>query len=164
MKKVLLILFCLCVCGYSYATTMCARNDTVVVSLDSQTSGTGNGNDAIEWTWFSTFSYGRVSGEATCLSAAEGLGRTGAMGAYYGTGEYSSTFIDTVKGLQDYDADGAERRYCWCKMTHPAVSRWVFYYDGGSASNCASNCADGCGNGVRRRADLRSGVFGSVGK
>lgn len=41
-------------------------------------------------------------------------------------------------------------------------SRWVFYYDYGSASNCASNCAGDCGNFVRDDGSLRAGLFGSV--
>ena len=61
------------------------------------------------------------------------------------------------------DADGNDRGYCWCRMTHPASSRWVFN-NSNSASNCASNCANNCGNNAQNNAALRSGLFGSVGK
>ncbi len=51
---------------------------------------------------------------------------------------------------------------CWCKMTDPAVSRWVFCRSYSSASVCSNLCAYVCGDDVRNRSDFRSVVFGSV--
>ena len=145
------------------ATDMCARNDTMVFVFDKELNGASHGSNATEWTWWASFAYGRVSGEATCLSATEGLGRTTDRGAYYGTGEYANTFIDVEPGLHGTDSDGNERRYCWCKMTHPFSSRWVFDYDFASASGCVSSCANHCGVSVIGFPVMRGGVFGSVG-
>ena len=149
---------------YANATDMCARDDTMVLVFDKDIGGSGYGNNATEWTWWTSFAYGRIAGDATCLSVKEGLGRTGTMGAYYGTGDYSKTFIEVEPGLKGTDSDGNDRKYCWCKMTHPVSSRWVFsdraYAD---SSSCASDCAASCGNRVRNYSALRGGVFGSVG-
>ena len=111
---------------YANATDMCARDDTMVLVFDKDIGGSGYGNNATEWTWWTSFAYGRIAGDATCLSVKEGLGRTGTMGAYYGTGDYSKTFIEVEPGLKGTDSDGNDRKYCWCKMTHPVSSRWVF--------------------------------------
>ena len=127
MKKILMIV-ALCVPFCAFATDMCARDDIMIMVFDPMVNGTDSGNNAAEWTWWASFAYGRVAGDATCLSAAEGLGRTSGQGAYYGTGDYANTFITADAGLNGVDADGAERKYCWCKMTHPASSRWVFGY------------------------------------
>ena len=108
------------------ATDMCARDDTMVLVFDKDIGGSGSGSNATEWTWWVNFAYGRIAGDATCLSAAEGLGRTSGQGAYYGTGDYSKTFIEAESGLKGTDSDGNDRKYCWCKMTHPVSSRWVF--------------------------------------
>ncbi|MBQ0013030.1 MAG: hypothetical protein KBS86_00450 [Proteobacteria bacterium] len=113
-------------------------------------------------TWGATFSWGVVTGEATCLSEAEGLGRTSGYSPY-GTGEYSNTFIDASKGLSGKDADGADCIYCWCNMQSPAVSRWVLDHGHASSSNCAGSCADGCGNRVQAVSSFRSAVFSSFG-
>ena len=156
--------FILCVLPMvACATDMCARDDIMVMVFDPQVAGTNNGVNTAEWSWWTAFPYGRIAGEATCLSKTEGLGQTATLGAYYGTGTYASTFITADSGLSGTDDAGEERKYCWCKMTYPAVSRWVFSNAYGSASACASNCARYCGSYVRNTAAMRVGVFGSIG-
>ena len=163
MKKILCVVLICMASVVANATDMCARNDTMVFVFDKDIKGTSNGNNATEWTWWTGFAYGRVSGDATCLSAAEGLGRTTGRGAYYGTGDYANMFIDVEPGLHGTDSDGNERKYCWCKMTHPFSSRWVFNDANASASSCVSSCAAYCGRYVQANAAMRGGVFGSVG-
>ena len=161
MKKILMIV-ALCVPFCAFATDMCARDDIMIMVFDPMVNGTDSGNNAAEWTWWASFAYGRVAGDATCLSAAEGLGRTSGQGAYYGTGDYANTFITADAGLNGVDADGAERKYCWCKMTHPASSRWVFNNAFASASACVA-CSSSCVNYFHGTPAVRRGVFGSVG-
>ena len=146
------------------AQTMCVRDKSLVISLDKNTGGTGSGSNASEMIWWTDFSYGRIYGEATCLSAAEGLGRTAGTGAYYGVEEYATTPITAEAGLNGKDANGDERKYCWCRATHPVSSRWVFNGLRPSASECASWCAYLCGSNVQASAAaIRGGVFGSIG-
>ena len=51
---------------------------------------------------------------------------------------------------------------CWCKMTSPAVSRWVFRYSYSSAGACAELCVNACAHYVWVNASLRSALFGSL--
>ena len=162
MKKIVLIL-CLFMTIPVMATEMCARNDTIVIPLDSNVGGTSNGNNAAEATWWAIFSYGRIYGLSTCLSAAEGGKPSGSMGVYTNDKGQMLPQDEALAGRTGQDADGNDRGYCWCKMTHPAYSRWVFAYSA-PASGCVSNCASHCGNYAQRNAALRSGLFGSVGK
>ena len=148
---------------YANATDMCARDDTMVLVFDKDIGGSGSGNNATEWTWWVNFAYGRIAGDATCLSVKEGLGRTSGQGAYYGTGDYSKTFIEVEPGLKGTDSDGNDRKYCWCKMTHPVSSRWVFGNAYADSSACASNCANYCGGRANAYHAVRGGVFNSVG-
>ena len=90
-------------------------------------------------TWANIFPYGNVSGVAVCNDTG-------------GT-------VNRASNSEQYETGGVK---CWCKMTHPAVSRWVFRNSYSSASVCATYCALGCGDDVRARSDFRSGVFGSV--
>ena len=144
MKKILIILIMLCVATPLHATTMCAAEDTTAVILDPSISGTSMSYDEITMTWSTTYPYGTIYGVAAWLSV---------NGGTHGTINY------------DLDAGGGEKEggYCWCKMTHPASSRWVFT-SSTSASNCASACARNCAAYARGNAALRSGLFGSVGK
>ena len=53
-------------------------------------------------------------------------------------------------------------KHCWCKMTSPAVSRWVFYASLVSAGDCAWNCAYLCAYNVQNPEAFRSALFGSL--
>ena len=143
MKRFFYMFLMLCpLCAF--ATDMCARDDTMVLVFDTAISRTTGINNSIEKTWTEKFSYGTFSGEATCLSAAEGLGRTTGQGAYYGTGEYANTLITAETGLSGLDANENERKYCWCRMTHPFLTPWVFNRDMGNScadGGCPSICA-----------------------
>ena len=162
MQKVLIVGLMLLMPCVGGALTMCVRDSSLVVSLDQSIGGTTNGNNASEMLWWTEFSYGRIYGEATCLSEAEGGKPSGSMGVITNSnGEMLSQ--DIPAGLKNKDADGNDRGYCWCRMTHPAYSRWVFN-SSYSASNCASDCAYNCGFNARYYAALRGGLFGSVGK
>ena len=131
MKRVI-VTYCvtLIMCVFSVcanAQTMCVRDKSLVISLDKNVQGTSHSSNKSEWIWWADFPYGRIYGDATCLSAEEGLGRTGTMGAYYGVDDYAKTPITADAGLSGTDANGNERKYCWCRATHPVSSRWVFY-------------------------------------
>ena len=144
MKKVIYLLIGVLLSMPAGATTMCALEDTTAVILDPSISGTGFKSDVNTFTWNTTFPYGTIYGVAACLSVNGG----------------SQGTINP-----DLDASGGEKEggYCWCKMTHPAYSRWV-YRASYSASNCASSCANYCGYNAQIYAALRSGLFGSIGK
>ena len=162
MKKILIIYLVLLIPCVGDALTMCLRDNSLVVSLDKSISGTGNGYSAAEMLWWTEFSYGNIYGEATCLSEAEGGKTTGGMGAITNT---KDTMIpqSISGGLSGQDANGNDRIYCWCRMTHPAKSRWV-YSISYSASACATDCSYYCANRARFSSALRGGLFGSVGK
>ena len=161
MKKIL-ALFILLVLFCAFATDMCARDDTMVLVFDPLVSGSG-GSNANEWTWWTAFPYGTIAGDATCLSVNEGLGRVSGAGAYYGIDEYANTFITADTGLNGLDADGNERKYCWCKMTYPVSSRWVFKGVYSSAIRCKTACANECSGYIRGTQGLRAGIFDSIG-
>ena len=154
MKKIIIVLGCFMTFGAG-ATEMCARNDTIVVPLDATVTGNGNGYNTVEWMWWATFEYGKIYGTATCLSPAE-------------VTELLPSDDDELLGRSGKDAAAQEsggadnRTQCYCKLTHPMSSRWVFYYSH-SASNCASYCASNCAYGAHNDVGLRSGLFGSVG-
>ena len=154
MKKIIIVLGCFITFGVG-ATEMCARNDTIVVPLDATVPGTGNGYNTVEWMWWATFEYGKIYGTATCLSKAE-------------VAELLPSDDDELLGRSGKDATAEKegtadnRGECYCKLTHPMSSRWVFFYSY-SASYCAFNCALNCANSAPSAVGLRSGLFGSVG-
>ncbi len=166
MKKILCVVLICMASVVANAQTMCVRDKSLVISLDKNVQGTSYSNNKSEWIWWVDFPYGRVYGDATCLSAEEGLGRTTGQGAYYGVDDYASTPITAEAGLSGTDTNGNERKYCWCRATHPVSSRWVFVSASADSSACASLCITaygGCAGSVRDRPEVRGGVFESVG-
>ena len=155
MKKVFFLLFTV-LPVVATARTMCVRDNSLVISLDKNINGTTSGYSKTEPVWWVDFPYGRIYGEATVLSAAEGLGRTNTQGSYYGIDEYANTPIVAEAGLSGVDANGNERKYCWCRITHPVQSLWVFEQP---TSACTSYCA-----GIVQNYDsMRHGLFKSIG-
>ena len=150
MKKIIILMISLVlpVCGVN-AAQMCAENTTTTIVLDPSIAGIGYTYDLPTWTWETRFPYGTINGIAACVTTGEGKTRG-----------------DTVAGLTEGNnlvvGGEAVGKYCWCKMTHPAVSLWAFRNTSGSASVCASNCAFSCGYHVQYYSSLRAGLFGSV--
>lgn len=138
----------------SYATTMCAENDSVVVILDPSINGTGFGYEKSKGTWSTSFPYGYVSGISVCLNSNKGQG----------TGGWMANLTDINPDGEEKTVAGSEKygRYCWCKATHPVSSRWVFNSDRGSASSCNSVCAENCGYYTRINEAMRTGLLNSI--
>ena len=87
---------------------------------------------------------------------------------YYNIGYIASDSndISTLNGQWTSQTGGgtlaSDEYHCWCKLTSPAASPWVFDGTGSSASDCALDCASDCANFVRIAARFRGAVFGSV--
>ena len=103
-----------------------------------------NSYNAEDATWITTFSYGIVSGIASC-------------------NEIPGTNLNPYSGNQNNIQQGTEGTNCWCRMLSPVRSAWVFNYTHGSASACASHCANGCGADVRDSTSFRSRLYSIAG-
>ena len=74
----------------------------------------------------------------------------------------------STKGASQYttatelDVSSTSNKYCWCKMTNPAVSRWVFYRSYTSVGACALDCASLCAYLVQTDATFRAAMFDSL--
>ena len=139
MRKFLLSIIATFITFSAYASAMCSDTDYVTIVLDPYINGTNFTYNDASMTWTTIFPDGNVSGIAVC-------------------NDTGGTFGVSSNNKQ-YETGG---KNCWCKMTHPAVSRWVFRYSASSASDCAGLCAYRCGDYVRDSSAFRSGVFGSV--
>ena len=149
MKKYFLILGLL-VSVPSYATKMCAVNDSVAVVLDPTINGTEYSYDNIDGTWWTQFPYGRIFGISSCIDTTWGRVAGG-----------------TVPKMTDSKGNrviGSEKNgsYCWCKITRPVSLFWVFINTFGSDTLCASRCTYYCGNLVQNDRAVRAGLFSTA--
>ena len=93
--------------------------------------------------WSAVFSYGTLSGISAC------------------TADAGSRFnVDETKNF----AAGGSGSQCWCKMTSPATSGWVYITSLGSTCNnkCAYICAQNIGSN-RNAPTTRTNMFSSAG-
>ena len=108
-------------------------------------AGTDSSYNTSERTWSVTFPNYTVSGIASCNNSS---------GTYStASPEYNNVFNTGTSGV-----------YCWCRMTNPVRSAWVFNFTGSNNSYCISSCAADCAYDVRNDKQLRGGVFGSAGQ
>lgn len=106
--------------------------------IDPNINGSSYTYDEEDKTWRVIFSYGTISGTALCSITLS-----------------SSSTPD--------ESNVGDIRYCWCRITHPVLSHWVFFADFGSSLSCSMVCAERCGYIVRNNyANMRSKLFDSV--
>lgn len=158
MKKIVACLFVLlpfCV----FATDMCARDDTMIMILDPLIPDRPKGEfNSVEWRWGVNFPFGRVSGDATCLSESEG-GATALL---------STLDADIETGQHGMDSDGNERKYCWCRISHPFGTKWYLNMVYASADVCKTVCvrtdSSGCASNLIFDSTFRHNVFDLIGR
>ncbi len=110
-----------CLAGIAAAATKC-------VALNSSTTCTGiSDKNILDWS-------------SNCTTNGTSITVRGIAGCSDKNGGGADATTDTLTTSETE----ANNRYCWCKMTSPAVSSWVFATAPVSAGVCASGCANGC--------------------
>lgn len=150
MKKLIIIIAMILPMALP-AATMCSKNDTITIVLDPSIGGTNYTSSSVTFKWSAWLPYGTVRGIAACLSSAYGKSIGGTVVDLHDNGELV-VGTETNGGL------------CWCRMTHPALSLWVYDGNYGTGSVCASNCAKNCGYNTIAASvlALRQGLFSSA--
>lgn len=95
---------------------------------------------------------------ATCNNATDGISGisvSGVAGCSNASGGTSDT-LSTSSTVND-------NRHCWCKMTSPAVSKWVYMSLMSGYSDCATNCSYMCANQLKSDSTFRAAMFGNMG-
>ena len=123
-----------------------AMSNRTAIILEPSVPGSGNTEyDPTEKTWKATFSYGTVSGVASCNNTAGSSNSTAHP-------EYNSTFTQATTGTQ-----------CWCRMTSPVRSAWVYDGPKDNAATCETNCAYNCTYYVNNSASFRTAMYTTAG-
>ena len=156
MKKIALIILTMITIP-SYATTMCAINDTVAVVLDPSVAGSASAvdNSTGVWTFFSP--YGTMQGLAACINKSDD-----SYNHVLKDDRNNDGILTKVIGNERYG------QYCWLKIMHPVSSRWVLARNYGSQGGCNSLCfgtSDWFALGGlfnRNENSLKSKLFGSI--
>ena len=175
MKKIIICLFCL-IAFNAHATEMCARRDITVVPLDATVAGGGGLTqfDQTEWIWWGNPSYGKIYGTATCLALQEIRDISGdqtikitGVGGLSGIYTLPTDDYELMGRYGYYNGDTSipenERKYCFCKLTHPMSSQWVINIIEPDMQWCKTRCMDVCGRHAGDPEKLEA-MFRSIGK
>ena len=153
MKKIIMFL-CLAVFIIpTYAVDMCVSDDTVAVVLDPNVAIDSRSYDDAKSEWRANAGYGTVVGVSACIGTRL---------------QWTYTTYDGVLQVNNNVVVGGERtgESCWCKITHPVVSKWVYICEGtscGTGTPCAVSCTYACSNVFKdNRSEIRKLLFGSV--
>lgn len=141
MKKIGIIISLASIMIPAYATTMCANNNTVAVVLDPTIGGIGHSYGT--GTWSVIFTYGTIYGISACINHSGQYGLAESM-----LKDTNNNITNIVVGSETYG------NKCWCKMTHPKISKWVYV----GQANCSS-CSNACGGNIKVYADMRKSLF-----
>ncbi len=133
----------------AYATTICGADDTIAIILDPEIGGTSGSSNSSTKEFYVAFPYGTLWGISTCAETP-------------GT---QNMAIDELRDSNGRLVTGGENSgsHCWCKMTHPAASNWVYFAD--FATTCHIFCASTCYSAFKSGdSAFRASIFESVGK
>lgn len=150
MKKILLFT----VSGALFAAPVnavqkCVALNTTDTTCVSTTEIVYNVKSTVDWT-------------ATCTTNGTSVPITG-VGVCSSTMMSSGMVLSSIETSRSDDADNGNMFNCWCKMTYPVVSQWVFARSGpeaGCTYQCASLCALYLQNNFN---DVRSNMLSSLG-
>lgn len=174
MKKFLYLICCVFIGFSAYATEMCAHRDVTVVPLDATVNSIGRagyGNDGVEWIWWTTYDYGKIYGVGTCLSRKEIMEIENVQELKSVPDVLSTDDYELMGRYGYYNNDTSDeaaygRRFCFCKITHPMSSRWIFSSidNNPNANHCYNYCLSSCTWDTDKDLTMRRNMFKSIGK
>ena len=157
MKKLFMIIMCLITMpALSESITMCVAQNSVNVILDPNVSASATGNNQNS-TWSATLSYGGIiQGVRACINTGENNKKGDTIAELEET--YPDGIVRPISGGEKYG------QYCWCKITHPVSSQWVFNFKFNSVEDCSKYCSsyffgNGCADGF---SQIKSSLYGSI--
>jgi len=131
-------------CGASMAATTCLHNRTKIYTLKKSVDGTSSSYDATDLTWSVTFSYDLVPNN----SSARTLYGTATCNEI-NTNSDGNTASSGSANVYLRASTGEVGTQCWCAMSHPVSSWWVFLKEYSDEASCASGCARDCASAVK---------------
>lgn len=159
MKRIAFGFFMVALCGVAHGATTCIRNNTPVFVIQKSVTPVSVSANAANMTFELHFDYdlspGRastrtVTGMATCNEIT-----TDTNGATIASGGANTH-------LRASTADVGPR--CWCELTGPVTSWWVYNREYADDAACAAGCASDCANAIKanRNGFLTNGIYRAV--
>ena len=164
IKKITCAYLMILSCSCAYAVDIdeiCMRNTLTMLVIDQDKNGTISENNASTRSWAVEFDYNMFSDNSSRY-ASEIVGNTACIdisvksalaGNNSNAGAATPGDANTYLRVEDYDTG----THCWCKMSGPVTSYWVYLKTYDSADTCASECTSYCVNGFANNSEMSNG-------
>jgi len=137
----------LMITGVANATTMCVHTNSYVATLSISRDGVSYTTDG-SGGWTVTMDYNTSSRNTPTVMGYASCNEV--------TGTANTADATISASTSDVGAN------CWCGMSLPLVSDWVFLQTYASNAACAAACDATCGNAVKTSSSMRGAMFPAV--
>lgn len=146
-------------CGAAHAVAMCAQTDTITLVVKKDVLPVSVSVNTDDMTFEMELDYDlmpgnlpsrTVMGMASCNNIATNTaGKAVSRGGANTHLRASNTTIGS---------------HCWCELTEPVTSWWVYYGEYSDDDTCAASCVTDCANAIKNNTDgfLSNGIYGAI--
>ena len=150
MTRFLMAVFCLLISFAANAASMCIPKSTYIAVLVPDKNGTSSDYDS-DGNWTAIFDYTTAGLNSVTSSVVVGISSCN---------EIPGTVNAAADGISASASDTGN--YCWCGMTKPLISKWVFVGEYASDEVCAQSCAARCANYAETSTTFRTEIYGNI--
>ena len=165
MKYKIFILFALCTfAGYANETnTICDATNATVLVLHKDKDGTVSESTGNHWAvalGYDIFSGGKYDGSGTNIingaaACTELSIKSAPDGSSHDGGVAEPGDVNTFVMMRASN----HGMKCWCKLSGPITSWWVYLKSYDSDESCASDCNSYCANGFATNTQMSNGRY-----
>lgn len=131
----------ICTCGFG--ATTCLHNRTAVAVIQKSVDPVSSSYNASNMTFTLTMNYDVIPGKTS--RTIDGIATCNEIET--DTSDAAAKLGSANTHLRASTADVGTR--CWCSLTRPVSSWWVYYKVFGTEEECAAGCARDCAAAIR---------------
>lgn len=146
-------------CNVAHAVAMCAQPDIVTLVVKKDVLPISVSVNDADMTFELEFDYDLMP---TNLPSHTVMGMASCNGIATNTAGKAVSRGDANTHLRASNTNIGSN--CWCELTEPVTSWWVYYGAYSDDATCASSCVTDCANAIKNNTDgfLTSGIYGAI--
>ncbi len=147
------------VCSVAHGATTCIHNQTPVFVIQKSVTPTSVSSNASDNTFELRFDYDLMPGNSSYRTIT-GMATCNEITTDTSDGAISQGGANTH--LRASTADVGTR--CWCQLSGPITSWWVYNREFSDDAACAAGCASDCANAIKNNTNnfLTNGIYRAI--
>lgn len=160
MKKQVVSIFMIgMLCGAAHSATTCIHNQTAVFVIKKDVTPVSVSLNTSDMTFQLQFDYDLMPGNEASRMAT---GMSTCNEITTDTAGNTATQGSANTHLRASNADVGT--HCWCSLTGPVTTWWVYNRSYSDDDSCASNCTSDCANAIQNNTNgfLTNGIYRAI--